>query len=351
MPETIAQSSSENYNKSVGTSAVVLAKGGGLRHSGSGVITVGGTINMPRYITVHNNHVSQTLYLGWGSDVSTSNGLPVPAGEYRTLRVWYDDELWAIASGAATDARVYVLHGKGNPTFDVLDLSPTAWFDASDESTITDTGGAVDTWADKSGNGYDLTQGTGSAQPVTGSRTVNGKNVLDFIRGDYLDGGDILDLGTNAFTAFIVVKWDDTALAAPWGKHIAGSTDGRYGLYRTATTLTSLYDPDGGNTGTVDYADTDTSTRIVSSVLDRNGASSTHDLRIDGAVVATKNFTDPGSDWDTTGPWRIGRYGTSTSFDFDGVVGEFILLLRTATAQEIADTETYLADKWGITLS
>ena len=234
--------------------------------------------------------------------------------------------------------------------FSPLDLSPTLWLDASDESTITESGGAVSQWDDKSGNGYDLTQATAAAQPVTGSRTVNGKNVLDFIRGDYLDGGDILDLGTNAFTAFIVVKWDDTALAAPWGKHIAAATDGRYGLYRTNTTLTSLYDPNAGNTGTVNYADTNTTTRILSQVLDRNGASSTHDLRIDGAVVATKNFTDPGSDWDTNGPWRVARYGTSTAFDFDGVIGEFILLLRTATAQEIADTETYLADKWGITL-
>jgi hypothetical protein len=31
------------------------------------------------------------------------------------MNILYSDEIWAIASGASTDTRVSVLHGKGDP--------------------------------------------------------------------------------------------------------------------------------------------------------------------------------------------------------------------------------------------
>src|SRR5210317_2171039 len=113
MSETIAQSQSDTYAKSVGTSAVVLVKGGGNGQSGSGIVTVGGTINVPRSVVVHNAHASQVLYVGWGSHVTSSSGFPIAAGGYMEFELLFTDELWGVGSGAATDTRVYVLHGKG----------------------------------------------------------------------------------------------------------------------------------------------------------------------------------------------------------------------------------------------
>ena len=49
------------------------------------------------------------------------------------------------------------------------------WLDAADSSTIT--GNPVTAWADKSGNNISLTSTTG---PASGTRNLNGKNVLDF---------------------------------------------------------------------------------------------------------------------------------------------------------------------------
>ena len=65
----------------------------------------------------------------------------------------------------------------------VTDLfSPIGWWDASDSSTITESSGAVSNWANKGtgGSTYDLTQATGTRQPLTGSNTQNGKNLLTF---------------------------------------------------------------------------------------------------------------------------------------------------------------------------
>ena len=332
MSETIAQSSSENYNKPVGTSAVVLAKGGGTRHTGSGLITVGGSIDMPRHITVHNNHGSQTLYLGWGSDVSTSNGLPVPAGEYRTLRAWYDDELWAVASGADTDTRVYVLHGKG--AFSPLDLSPAFWVDASDESTIVESSGSVSEWQDKSGKGRDLTQSIGAQQPTTGTRTLNGLNVLDFdsdtMQATY--GTSI----SQPLTIFGIAQNDDpTAISYLWaGDSLARNSGlfflGNVGRHRinSGADLQWFVAPDGNvNLYRATYNGTATSFAI-------NG-----DVKITG---------DAGTDSPTG--LTVGT-DPEKNYPFNGVVGELIVVGGALTAGQISDTETYLADKWGITLS
>lgn len=48
------------------------------------------------------------------------------------------------------------------------------WLDASDASTITETGGAVSAWNDKSGNGHHATQATGSLQPAYSATSFNG---------------------------------------------------------------------------------------------------------------------------------------------------------------------------------
>ena len=55
------------------------------------------------------------------------------------------------------------------------------WFDASDAATITDAGaGAVSAWNDKSGNARHVTMATATYRPLTGTRTINGRNVIDF---------------------------------------------------------------------------------------------------------------------------------------------------------------------------
>jgi hypothetical protein len=73
--------------------------------------------------------------------------------------------------------------GAGDP-WTPAQSSLALWLDASDASTISATGGLVDQWRDKSGNGRNFT-GTTTTRPTTGASTQNGLNVLDF-DGDYL---------------------------------------------------------------------------------------------------------------------------------------------------------------------
>lgn len=64
--------------------------------------------------------------------------------------------------------------------FTPLSLNPALWLDASDLTTITATDGQVSQLQDKSGNGNHASQATGSRQPLSGTQSQNGLNVLDF---------------------------------------------------------------------------------------------------------------------------------------------------------------------------
>jgi hypothetical protein len=85
-------------------------------------------------------------------------------------------------------------------------LGPTLWLDASDITTITESGGAVSQWNDKSGNGFNVSQGTGAAQPTTGSLTRNGLNVLSFDGGDVLAYSGTTNFNVGDFTVFVVAE-------------------------------------------------------------------------------------------------------------------------------------------------
>lgn len=96
-----------------------------------------------------------------------------------------------------------------SPAFSPLDLSPQAWYDASDTTTITSSGGAVSQWNDKSGNSRNVTQATAARQPGTGAVTQNGLNVLTFDGGDWLAASTAADWkflhdGTSYLLAFAI---------------------------------------------------------------------------------------------------------------------------------------------------
>ena len=75
----------------------------------------------------------------------------------------------------------------GEPWTPAAATNMVAWYDASETNTLTETGGVVTEWYDRSTNNFwKLTSANG---PTTGTRTINDLNVLDF------DGA--LDRGTN----------------------------------------------------------------------------------------------------------------------------------------------------------
>jgi hypothetical protein len=218
--------------------------------------------------------------------------------------------------------------------FSPLDLSPTLWVDASDTGTITEStpgSGTVSQWDDKSGNGYNLTQGTGTAQPATGTRTINGLNVLGFDGADdrMIIGAFASNL-TQPNTIFAVFIPDITTLYYVY--------DGRNATNRNALIPNgpdSLYA--GSSLGLVNV---DTVTQVARAVFNGNSSS----LHIDGVLKSAGNVGTQ-----SLGGLTVGSRYSYQRF-FQGAIAEIIVVDGTLTAQQISDTETYLANKWGITL-
>ena len=214
--------------------------------------------------------------------------------------------------------------------FSPLDLSPVLWLDASDTSTITESGGAVSQWDDKSGNGNDVVQATAALQPTTGTKTLNSLNVIDF-----QDDGMNVTFSSSISqpnTIIIVLELDNTLFN---GSFFDGSTAAARNL---GGTLTTTYRMLSDTTITGGTADTDP--HILRFLFD--GASST--LHVDGTGVISGNAGAEGIAGFTVG----NNYPVSG--DFQGIIAEVIIVDGTLTAGEIADTESYLANKWGITI-
>lgn len=223
-----------------------------------------------------------------------------------------------------------------------------AWFDASDTSTITETGGAVSAWADKSGNGWDVSQATGASQPTTGSATLNGRNVVSFDgTDDFLTASSISPaIAFDDFSCAVVLRsGSDVSLfqsavrvqvsgtgffVAPYGR------GGSYPRVAVTDTFTSLNTSATGN-----YIDpvAGQSYTLLSSLSD--GAQL---LRVDGQdhLITTDAAGTAGSQ---TGI-RLGA-DSGGADPFDGDIAEVILVRRALTDAEIAQVESYLDRRWG----
>jgi len=233
------------------------------------------------------------------------------------------------------------------------------WLDASDSSTLFDatTGGStpsdngsVARWEDKSTNANHATQGTSSLQPLRRVSEVNGLDAIDFISSDVLEGAvAITPRQTDAKTVFILLESDTTtAGVTPVNLYSYGVTPvlGKPALitvevaYRAAGRTWVSSSPVSTTGASLITMTHDGQTNIEDSLsfwLD--GASVTKTSGVDGALV------------DDTANYHVGRQASSTSGgDYDGRLCEIIVYDTELSTADREAVETYLADKWGITI-
>lgn len=211
------------------------------------------------------------------------------------------------------------------------------WLDAADTATITQVAGAVSQWNDKSGNAYHATQATGANQPITNTRTVNSKNVLDF------DGSNDY-MATAAFTAisqpltiFLVMQLDQTSTTKGVTQTFVDGilTTNRAVIY--SITAPSDFRVYAGATVTGSAADTNLNCHTFVA----NGASSS--IRKNGGTAVTGN----------AGTHTLTGVTIGSRFNFventDGVYCEYIIYNSSLSNANMNLVGNYLATKWGFT--
>jgi hypothetical protein len=222
------------------------------------------------------------------------------------------------------------------PLWTPSNLTTYAWYDASDTNTITESAGAVSQWDDKSGNNKHATQGTGTYQPTTGSRTIDGLNVLDFDgANNQLDLTSVISL-SGEFGFFAVFENDIVGEANMYFGETSG--DNKIGFYSSKTFLRVLTSDDR----TLAFG---LGNNPVIVGVTRNSANKV-DMAYNAAISYTRMFSDVAQSGAST--WnRIGD-GNGTAQGWNGTLGEIIVISGTVSLSDRQKLEGYLAWKWGL---
>lgn len=227
--------------------------------------------------------------------------------------------------------------------FDVTSISGLElWLDAADTATITGHPGAVSQWDDKSGNGRDVTQGTGSAQPASGTNTLNSLNVITTDGSDTMlipSGIDFVANGPN--TRFVLCR---RASEDASNDNIFTITQGgpaRVSLQYSSTSGRISFVHNTSNALTFSNGNTNTNFQVI--MGRRSGT--TQALAVDGGTEATNttatNVTSI-TDRDLFALNQISSFLT-------GDMAEALLYSQSLSAGEISEiVDIYMTEKWGV---
>lgn len=235
-----------------------------------------------------------------------------------------------------------------------LDYKPSLWLDASDITTITESSGAVSQWNDKSGNEFHVSQSTSGAQPTTGTRMINGLNVLDFDASGTPDrllrttDSQLVDSVTGVFTVFAVFN-SDTVAATTAGiiSQDNGTGTRMPQMIRRATTSIQTVRIAGGVFVDAPGINISANTTYLSAVQHR---STNIEVWLNGSSDGATNVTGSNG----TVASRIG-VGVNTSLSgtpaefFDGMIAEIIVIPRNLSNLQLNQLGTYLVRKWACT--
>jgi len=237
-----------------------------------------------------------------------------------------------------------VLKVDGAATWTPLQLTLSGWYDASDETTITDSDGSVLQWDDKSTSGNDLGQIDGARQPTTGTRSLNGLNVLDFNDDVLTTTITPISLSSTGVTIFIVAKFEN----------LSGSTF-RGGLEILPDGLDINKGINFFNDRNIDFR----ARRGPSPFLDGVFSPSDTDDHVFGLSYSntlSSIYLDGTKGTDSTGTkdrtvqnvYVGGLQGLASVTNLDGYIAEVFIAPSILSDSDRQKSEGYLAHKWGL---
>jgi hypothetical protein len=263
--------------------------------------------------------------------------------------------------------------GTGTPTptpTTTLTQSPTAspvpfdpsqitelrtWYDANDATTITKRTGTdfIEVWADKSGNNYNLTQSTASAQPLfTGGTSVASWSANTYV---YFDGNDYIARTTgtsfsdSGFTYFFVAKIQNTeadGLTFNYTDQAPPVNIGKYRAYQSQVASERTLDL-GADNNRMRWIWTPPATLGGKNEYQYGFVSGTTAGAFSGSVndLIYNSSQNIGSIPSTIAAISIGANNNGDAPTV-GYVAEIIVYGKVLTTTEKNNVETYLKNKW-----
>ena len=221
------------------------------------------------------------------------------------------------------------------------------WWDASDITSITQSGNLVSQWNDKSGGGRHFTQATEAAKPRINQAVRSGHAVLTFEGDDHIDFVGNTGLNAGLASLFIVAEYVSdpqwAGLLSAWKTGTSDNSD-----------VSSFAITSGpGSTGlTIEKAGVTIAQVGPGGILPLNLYSVA--LRSDGTgdlwqngVVGIRGTTAGTPSGIATGGYAIGsRWLGYYGYYFYGHIAEIIIYDRVVSDSERVQIEEYLWKKW-----
>jgi len=224
------------------------------------------------------------------------------------------------------------------------EITTALWLDAADESTITESGGAVSQWDDKSGNNNHVAQSTSTLRPVVASNVLNSKPVIRFDdTDDRLETAGAL-FATPVFGVYSVTANRDPSGQSSWAGQYIKDDLGRTLVYQNGvnTRLAALFNGSAGInvTGTAN-----SSFHLFGYEKNLNNGNLYYEAV---NVGTTSSFSTAISNTS----WKIGESAAgSGGLTFPAALdaAEIVILFAPALTSDRQKLEGYLAHKWGLT--
>jgi hypothetical protein len=239
----------------------------------------------------------------------------------------------------------FTLRGFSSP----LLFAPSLWLDASDTLTITASSGSVSQWNDKSGNGRNVVQANSANQPVTGTRTQNGLNAIDFNgTTNRLDNAStsLVNQSNGTFTTFAVVVPDVVTGTRGIlnGDPQVGTRPPQFLRFNTTTLecirVTNFAGSLSVVTATRTSATTATTPTLVRSTLTAS------------SMVVTANGVEGAAPLTTGGSSAVSALVTvgsvANSAFFDGMICEILAFPSVLSGSAVDVVQEYLRVKWAV---
>jgi hypothetical protein len=244
-------------------------------------------------------------------------------------------KLRAAYSGAA----VRIRRSSDNAESDIGFLNNE--FDSAAAQTFCGVGnGFITTWYDQSGNGLNATQTTAASQPqivLNGTAISFNSKFSPLYDGvnDFLNGGDILDAGSNSYCSFSVVK-SNTTDGSIYAKSLLGGNPSRYSLLLESNSIISLLQPISGSNQNIVSSPAYTTQKIFSIEYIANGLHKLYqnNTQIGSSITAT---TIGNSTYDfEIGGYNDGFGNASNNLPFSGYIQEIVIYLSDQSANRTA---------------
>lgn len=217
-------------------------------------------------------------------------------------------------------------------------------FQESTFVTPSGDGDVVGGWRDLSGNGNDVIQATTANKPLLRLAHVNGLPAIEWdATDDRLTNASFVDFG-DVYTAFVVARMDNTAADDRAFFDVStGATNSGFLFFHSGTTIFRAVD----NVGQQDVTGADRrDDTYYLHTLHSTGSQSQH--WVDNASAGTTPYTAPNNN--VTDQIDIGNLA-GVAFSLDGLIAELAIFNVQLSAANRGLMNTYMANRYGLTLS